>query len=346
MDIENLILSALKKKKRLKASEIIKSTEFSRAYVNKFFQKLRNDGKIILLGKANRAHYILATGEGLRQAKSGLLKVTRMLRNRGLAEDVVLRDIKEKTGIFSGIPGNISDILGYAFSEMLNNAIEHSRSNTIRIVMQKQKESIVFRVIDKGVGVFNNIMRKKKLKNEMEAIQDLIKGKETTAPDVHTGEGIFFTSKAADMLVIRSGHKKLSFNNFLRDIFINDVKDTAGSKIFFSININSKKKLDHIFKQYTDESFEFSKTEVNVRLYKTVNEYISRSQARRILSGLGKFKRVLLDFRGVKTVGQGFADEIFRVWKSQHPGVSITAQNANENIEFMLQRAGAPFKKK
>jgi len=346
MNVENLILNALKKKKQLRASEIIKSTEFSRTYVNKFFQKLRNEGKIILLGKANKAHYILATAEGLRQAKNRLLKVTRMLRNRGLAEDVVLRDIKEKTGIFSGIPGNISDILDYAFSEMLNNAIEHSGSEAIKIVMQKQKDTIVFRVVDKGVGVFNNIMRKKKLKSEIEAIQDLIKGKETTAPEFHTGEGIFFTSKAADTLVIQSSHKKLSFNNFLRDVFINDVKHTRGSKIFFSININSKKKLGHIFKRYTDKSFEFSKTEVIVRLYKTRTGYISRSQARRILSGLSKFKKVLLDFKGVKTVGQGFADEIFRVWKSQHSGVSIISQNANENVQFMLQRAGAPFEKK
>ncbi|MGB2705811.1 MAG: DUF4325 domain-containing protein [Candidatus Omnitrophota bacterium] len=346
MDIENLILNALKKKRLLKASEIVKRTGFSRAYVNKFFQKLRNEKKIILLGKANKARYILATKEGLRQAKNGILKVTRMLQNRGLSEDIVLRDIKEKTGIFLGLPENLSDILGYAFSEMLNNAIEHSRSSDIRITMQKDRENITFHVIDKGVGIFNNIMQKKNLHNEMEAIQDLLKGKETTAPEIHSGEGIFFTSKAADTLMIQSSHKKLFFNNLVRDIFIKDIKNTLGTKITFSIGMASKKRLDNIFKQYTDESFEFSKTEVNVRLYKTGTEYISRSQARRILSGLSKFKRVLLDFRGVKTVGQGFADEIFRVWKSQHPGVSITVQNANENIQFMLQRADASFKKK
>src|SRR3989338_2287114 len=138
----------------------------------------------------------------------------------------------------------------------------------MKATMQRDKERIIFEVIDRGVGIFNNIMMKKKLKNTMEAIQDLLKGKQTTAPKAHTGEGIFFTSKVADTLTIQSSCKKLIFNNFLDDIFIRDIKETKVTKVLFSISIKSKRRIDNIFRKYTDSSFEFSKTQVTVWLYK------------------------------------------------------------------------------
>lgn len=339
MDIHKLILDTLDKRGEVKASEIAKVAGFSRAYINRFLQRLRDEGKIILIGKANKARYVIAKEQEVMRAKKGILNITRTLQNKNLFEDIVLRDIKEKTGIFLKVSKNVSDILSYAFSEMLNNAIEHSQSKEIKITMQKEKDGISFDVIDKGIGIFNNIMRRRNLHSEMEAIQDLLKGKQSTAPQTHSGEGIFFTSKVADILTIQGSHKKLIFNNLLRDIFIKDIKNIIGTKVTFSINVASKKQLDYIFKQYTDDSFEFNKTRVTVRLYKMGLEYISRSQARRILSGLDKFKTIILDFKDVETIGQGFADEIFRVWKSQHPHVSIIIENANENINFMISRA-------
>jgi aspartokinase len=68
-------------------------------------------------------------------------------------------------------------------------------------------------------------------------------------------------------------------------------------------------------------------------------EYVSRSQARRIITRLDKFKTIILDFKDVETVGQGFADEIFRVWKSRNHQIEIIPVNQNENIDFMIKRA-------
>lgn len=341
MDVRKLILDLLKKNGEVKTSDIVKATEFSRTYVNRFFQQLRDEGKIILIGKANKARYIRATEQEVISVKKKILTITRILQNVNLFEDTVLAGIKKNTGIFMEMPKNISHILDYAFSEMLNNAIEHSSSKTIKVTMQKDKEGISFDVVDWGVGIFNNIIRKKKLQNTMEAIQDLLKGKQTTAPQMHSGEGIFFTSKVADVLVIQSSRKKLVFNNFLDDIFIRDIRDVTGTKVSFSINVDSQRHLDDIFRQYADSSFEFSKTQVTVRLYKMESQYISRSQARRIVSGLDKFKTITLDFKDIKMIGQGFADEIFRVWKLSYPNISIIPINANENVEFMINRAKA-----
>ncbi len=340
MDIRSIILKKLSKKRQVKSSEIVKETGFSRAYINRFFKELENEGLIVRLGKARKTFYVKADKKSVAMAKLEILAVHYTLENKNLSEDLVLERIKKESGIFSDLPENISRILDYAFTEMLNNAIEHSRSKKIEIFFRRRENRISFDVIDKGIGIFNNIMQKHKLKSHLEAVQDLLKGKQTTAPKEHSGEGIFFTSKAADILIVQSSSKRLLFNNLLEDIFIEDVKQTTGTKVSFSISVKSKRSLKKIFDAYTDKSFEFSKTKAVVKLYKMGTDYISRSQARRILSGLDKFKTIVLDFREVKTIGQAFADEVFRVWKRNHPNIKIIEQNANENIVFMIKRSG------
>ena len=93
------------------------------------------------------------------------------------------------------------------------------------------------------------------------------------------------------------------------------------------------------FKEYTDESFKFAKSKVTVRLFEPGGSYVSRSQARRILAGLEKFKTIIMDFKDVETVGQGFADEVFRVWKQRYPDIKVVPKNTNENVLFMIKRA-------
>ena len=67
--------------------------------------------------------------------------------------------------------------------------------------------------------------------------------------------------------------------------------------------------------------------------------HVSRSQARRIVTGLEKFKVVILDFDRVPSVGQAFADEIFRVFKSKYPEIEIQTKNMVPTVQFMIERA-------
>ena len=85
------------------------------------------------------------------------------------------------------------------------------------------------------------------------------------------------------------------------------------------------------------------KHEENKIIVYLVEEYlreqlISRSIARRILSNIEKFKIVFLDFNGVKTIGQAFADEIFRVFRNKHKEITILPINMNEEVKFMIKR--------
>ncbi|MFH1093670.1 MAG: DUF4325 domain-containing protein [Candidatus Omnitrophota bacterium] len=341
MDIRTVILGLLDKNGQVKSSEAVKLSGFSRAYVNRYFRSLRDEGKIVLLGKANKAYYIPATQTAVKKAKQDIKFAHRILENKNLQEHEVLNDIKKTSVIFQDISENVALLVEYAFTEILNNAIEHSQSAKIEVIIEKDQQNISFRIIDKGVGIFNNIMEKRGLNNALEAIQDLLKGKQSTAPQTHSGEGIFFTSKIADNFIIQSGSKKLIFSNLLDDIFIKNIKNVLGTKALFSISCDSNRQLSEIFKQYTDETFSFNKTEVKVRLYQQGVAYISRSQARRILSGLDKFKKIILDFERIDNIGQGFADEIFRVWHARYPQIKIETVNSDENVQFMINRAKA-----
>lgn len=336
MNIEKLILDQLKKRKKIKIADIVKKTGLSRAYIHRFFKELQDQEKIILMGKTDKAHYVLFEEKNIQKP----LSFQRILTNENISEHIILEDIKRESDVFIGLKKSIVDILDYAFTEMLNNAIEHSKSKKILVQMNRIDKLVEFKVVDWGVGIFYDIRKKFKLKNIFEAIELLLKGKQTTAPEAHSGEGIFFTSKIADEFVIKSSNKKLIFDNKINDIFVRNIKETKGTKIFFKIFANHKKKLLDVFKEFTNENFVFDRTRVIVKLFELSDQsYVSRSQAHRLLFGLEKFQKIILDFKKVKTVGQAFTDEIFRVWHKKYPKIKIAYINSNENIEFMIKRS-------
>jgi hypothetical protein len=194
-----------------------------------------------------------------------------------------------------------------------------------------------FTIRDLGVGVFFNIHQKLGLPDEETALRELLKGKTTTMREKHTGEGVFFTSKLGDDVIFRSHKLTLVFNNVKNDVFLEESRFFKGTEVHFRISRSSRRRLEKIFLEYAPEDFNyrFERTKVLVKLFQT--EYISRSEARRLLTGLDKFKEVILDFRGVRSIGQGFADEVFRVFKSLHPETSIRVENVNSSLEPMIR---------
>lgn len=342
MDIKSLILEKIKEQKQLKSSQIVKETGFSRTFVNRAFQELRDEGRLILLGKANRAVYVVPEKKALDEAKSQILEFRETFLNKNLSEEDVLKRVKNESGILQDLKNNVGEIVNFSFLEMVNNAIEHSKSQEVVVELGRGRGIVTFLVADSGIGIFNNIKNKFNLSDALSAIQFLLKGKQTTMPDSHSGQGIFFSSKMADSFLIISSGKKIRFfnTNDLNDVFIENVKDEPGTQIHFIISLDSNRSEQEVFEKFTDkDTFEFSKTHILVKLYEISKNPLSRSEARRVMIGLNNFKDVVLDFKDVESVGQGFADEIFRVWQNNHPDIKVSYINAVENVEFMIKRA-------
>jgi anti-sigma regulatory factor (Ser/Thr protein kinase) len=336
MNDSELILKLASEKGKIKTSDVVAVIKKSRQYANSVIRKLVQKKQLLKGGTTAGSLYVLPENAHLLGEN-----VSMKLTIEGLEEHRVFSDIKEKSPFFSSLKENVESILFYAFTEMLNNAIEHSGSKYVKISFGKNKENIEFRVQDFGVGAFRNIIKKRGLKNELEAIQDLLKGKTTTQPRSHSGEGIFFTSKIADIFVLESFDHRLRVDNLVKDIFIEELKpQKRGTSVGFQLSSNSKKHLNDVFSQFVAKPGEvgFDKTEIKVRLFTSGTVYISRSQARRILAGLEKFKSIIFDFDKVTTVGQAFADEIFRVFQNRHPNIKLEAINMADPVKFMVDR--------
>lgn len=344
MDSKKRILALLRKETIVKTAEISKKLNVSRIYAHRLLQELRQDGEVILVGKTRRAAYVLTSNtKAVKNAQASIRHILLHLRNHDLSEDLVFDRIKKETGVFFDSSEEIQKIIRFGFTEMLNNAIDHSRSKQITVEFRRTDTAITFIVRDFGIGIFNNVRTTRRLPGTLEAIQELLKGKMTTMPERHSGQGVFFTSKAADTFVIDSGEKKLSINNLLPDLYIRDRSLLKGTQIVFTINLKSKRALIDVFNAFTSEEdgdSEFSKTRVSIKLYQFGKTLLSRSEAKRVTVNLEHFREIELDFREIDIAGQAFCDEIFRVWHNAHPSIKLIPVNANENILMMIRRAG------
>ncbi|MFH0821015.1 MAG: DUF4325 domain-containing protein [Candidatus Peregrinibacteria bacterium] len=340
MSLKDLLKFA-KRQRKVSTSEIAKHYKVSRQYASRLLNRLVGSQQLIKIGSTRSAFYIHPD-----HADTVEKPVTqKRFKNKNLKEHEVWDILQRKSLALSSLKENIKSILDYAFTEMLNNAIEHSRSRAVEVSVEENGSRLIFHVNDRGIGVFRNVMRERKLKSEWEAIQDLLKGKTTTKPRAHSGEGIFFTSKIADTFTLESFNFRLIVDNTLPDIFVEELhfgneRSKRGTRVTFSIDRKSKKHLNDVFSKFqTDpEEYAFDKTEIHVKLYTQGTVHVSRSQARRILAGLEKFKLIVLDFDKIPTVGQAFADEIFRVFKNKHPTIKIQPIHMNEAVRFMIGR--------
>lgn len=262
-------------------------------------------------------------------------------KNKDLEEDIIYNEFiseyeKDKKE-------NIRHILNYTFTEMLNNAIEHSEGTEISIHYTENYFNIFVIIKDNGIGIFRKIVRDHNLKNENEAIFELKKGKLTSDAENHSGEGIFFTSKVVDYFLISSFNKTFSSgsNEYFYNIEKNKEKCIKGTEVVLVLNKNTERTTKEIFDEYTSDDFVFNKTKITVHLAKDYlgYDFVSRSLAKRILMNVEKFKIIVLDFENIDNIGQGFADEVFRVFKNKNPDITIVPVNMNEEIEFMINRA-------
>lgn len=339
MDIKENILGELKKGGKVTSESIAKLCNVSRQAAHAHLSELAREKKLLRIGRTRGSYYVTYSQEKARKLQKEEQKYSINLKNKGLEEDKVYNRIKYHFPAISKLPANTQDIFHYAFTEMLNNAIEYSGSLKISILVKLSHRNIYFKVADKGIGIFKHVKQKFRLKDEYEALEELLKGKKTTMPDKHTGEGIFFTSKNADIFQIQSSRIRLIIDNKKEDIYTEEISFCQGTKICFQLKQNTRKNLEKLFREYTDDNYEFQKTRVTVKLYQKDVKYISRSQARRLILGLDKFRIILLDFNKIKTIGQSFADEIFRVFQSNHPGIKIETINVCKAVDFMIKRS-------
>lgn len=324
-------------------SDIVKMAEgkfgVSKTAVFKHVKKLKELGIIIQEGSRNKTTYYLA-------------KVPKSKKENGLEERLDFRVgendedeiwrmfIKDKLGQLNL---NILEICKYGFTEMFNNIIDHSKSKNAMVRILNSETKIKISIMDFGTGVFKNIATHFQIHDLREAVIRLHQGKVTTDKARHTGQGIFFTSRAFDRFYLAAnGYSYIKDNSRADDWYWesqDEVDKEVGTYIEMEIDKTSPRVLKDVFDMYTNDDFSFDKSHIRIELGKYEEDsYVSRSQAKRLLAGLGKFRTIILDFKNIRNVGQGFVDEVFGVFGLEHTDVHFRITNANDDIKFMIKR--------
>ena len=331
---DNGIRSYIEQNLLLHPADIVSQTarqlRVSRQAVHKRVKRLISDGVVRKSGRTKGTRYELIPYA--EHTWSGNIA-------DGFEEHVVWE--QEVRPHLAGARENVVDILDYTVTEMLNNAHDHSGGSVVILEVTVYKPLIIIRILDDGVGVFQKIRRECGLEDDREAILELSKGKLTTDPERHTGEGIFFTSRMLDAFVLASGGMSLVHMRQSGDWLVNAESTTTGTFVSMELATNSTLTSKEVLDRFASgEDVSFSKTHVVVKLAATGPEkLISRSQAKRVLARLDRFREAVLDFTDVDSIGPAFADEIFRVFATAHPEVAIAAISAAPEVQRMIDRA-------
>jgi biotin operon repressor len=329
-DVRRFLLEQIARSPSDVGTAATKKFGISRQAVSKHLQRLLSEGAIERSGSTRARTYRLAP----------LPQWTRAYEIRpGLAEDVVFQqDVKPVLGM---LPDNVSDLWAYGFTEMFNNAIDHSEGTKIQVGLERSAVATKLFVADNGVGIFRKIQRALGLLDERHAVLELAKGKLTTDPRRHSGEGIFFTSRMFDSFAILSGNVYFSHEFGDPEDWIGEpVLVREGTAVWMELGNHAVRTTRKVFDQYaSDEDYGFTKTVVPVRLAQYGDDtLVSRSQAKRLLTRVELFKTVILDFAEVESIGQAFADEIFRVFAREHPGIELFPIHASSAVKRMIAR--------
>ncbi|MCH9638705.1 MAG: DUF4325 domain-containing protein [Betaproteobacteria bacterium] len=305
--------------------------DISRQAVNKHIQRLINQEAIVAKGATRNRRYYLHPIVEWKDA---------FPLDNSVSEDVIWRD--HISPLLGELPDNVMDIWHFGVTEIFNNAIDHSKGTQAIVKLKKTTTTSDVVVIDNGEGIFKKIQRELALHDERHSVLELAKGKLTTDPKNHSGEGIFFSSRMFDNFMILSGNVSFSHKHGEVEDWISEYQQIiSGTAVIMQISNNTSRTTKQIFDRFTsDDEYGFTKTVVPVKLTQYGDDkLVSRSQAKRLLARIDKFKTVIFDFDDVESIGQAFADEVFRVFANRNPGMELVPLNTNDSVKQMILRA-------
>jgi len=312
------------------ASKAMEAYEISRQTAQRYINELIDDGRII---KLSRDSYELVNSQNMYVFK----RSDGQLDMEDLACEEIMKLFPEN------LPQNIKGIWVYVLSEMINNVIDHSDAENLYAVVGKDSLKTYVLLYDDGVGIFSKIKNYFGLSDIGEAVAELFKGKLTTDSNNHSGEGIFFSSRLMDSFVIFSSDKIFAHNRFgvdeLMDIEVENGLDSmvrnSGTCIYMALSNSSTKTTKDIFDEFASVDGGFAITKLKIRNMFD-SDPVSRSQAKRLYSRLDSFKKIIIDYQDVDWIGQGFAHQLYVVFKNAHPEIEIESINMNEDVRKML----------
>lgn len=279
-----------------------------------------------LLARLEAAQWLVREGTARRPHwRPGPLKqVVQRYAIDGLQEDLPWQ--RDFAPCFDLRP-NVARLAQQAFTELLNNAIDHSGGTLVTVSVRQTALHLQILVSDDGCGLFERIARHFSIDDPHLAMLELSKGKLTSRPQAHRGHGLFFTARLADIFDLHANEHAYQFRGTgLRRWHAARPLKHEGTSAYAAIALDTERTVDAVLRQHSADAdgYAFDTTQVPLGLLTGAATGLeSRAQARRVAQRLAQFRRAELDFSGLDDVGHAFADELFRVFARSQPGVEL-----------------------
>ena len=235
----------------------------------------------------------------------------------------------------------------HAFSELLNNAIDHSGGRSVTVSMRQTPVQLQLLVSDDGLGLFDRIACDFDIEDPTVAMLELSKGKLTSDPDRHLGHGLFFCSRLADVFDIHANQAAFQCRGWdQRRWHASRPAARCGTSVYVAIALDTPRTLDAVLRAHSldDSGYRFERTAVPLNLIGLgepgARALASRADAKRVASRLARFSVVELDFDGISDIGHAFADELFRVFHRQHPDLQLVPVGMAPRVAAMVASVG------
>ncbi len=288
----------------------------------------------------------LIEGTGRTRARQWRAKVLQQRRFNlpvamGPAEDELWRDLMAPR--LGPLPDNLREICQFGLGELLANALEHSGAQGLLAGFQRTGARLRFVVRDDGEGVFRKLRRYLDLSDDRHVLLELAKGRLSSDPNRHPGQGLFFTARAFDGFALESDGLRFVHRPGVDSWWLEeDVETRPGTRVLLELNLFGERRLEETFARFRTQGGgpAFTRTRVPLALARYGDENLStRSQARRVAARLDRFREVWLDFRDVPAIGPAFADELFRNWARRHPEVELRWIKTAPEVEAQIEAA-------
>jgi anti-sigma regulatory factor (Ser/Thr protein kinase) len=289
-----------------------------------------------LIGGLVAAQWLLAEGPARKPLyRPGTMRqVVRRYALAGLQEDLPwARDFAP----LLDLRPNVARLAQHAFTELLNNAIDHSGGEGVTVSLRQTGMHLQMLVSDDGCGLFDRIQQHWQIGDPQLAMLELGKGKLSTQPERHCGHGLFFVARAADIFDLHANQQAFQRRPGRSGWSSLKPLPRPGTSVFLAIALDTARTLDAVLRSHAEQGYGFDHTEVPLRLLTAPMVGLeSRAQARRVSARLDEFSRARLDFSGIDEIGPAFADELFRVFARAHPGVQLQSEAMGPRVAAMV----------
>jgi len=206
---------------------------------------------LALLNKLVAAQWLAREGKSRRSSfvPGSLRQVVQRYALAGLQEDLPWQH--DFAPHFS-LPPALARMAQHAFSELLNNAIDHSGGTHVAVSMRTTALHLQLLVSDDGCGVFERIQQSFEIGDPATAMLELSKGKLTSAPDSHAGHGLFFTSRLADVFDLHANHRAFQYRGWdLHSWHPTKALARDGTSIYIAINLDTPRTLGQVLNAHS-----------------------------------------------------------------------------------------------